>query len=221
VSPRILVVDNYDSFVYNLVQYLGQLGAECVVRRNDAVRPAEVLDGGRRLVGGQDQVLKVFQPYLGHRLSGMRMRTHGDYHLEQVLYTGKDFVIIDFDGPPTETLADRRRKHLCLHDVAGMIRSFHYAALTALLEGTVVRVEDRPIATPWADAWYRWVSGSFLRSYLDAAAGAAFLPASEDLELLLDTYVIQMAFHELRDELVRCGETTAIPLSAITELVGT
>ena len=66
--------------------------------------------------------------------TGLRIRTHGDYHLEQVLYTGKDFVIIDFDGPPTETLAERRRKHNCLRDVAGMIRSFHYAAFTALLE---------------------------------------------------------------------------------------
>jgi maltose alpha-D-glucosyltransferase/alpha-amylase len=191
-----------------------------LLRDNIARLPAEVVDAGRRLVGGQDQVLKVFEPYLGHRLSGMRMRTHGDYHLEQVLYTGKDFVIIDFDGPPTETLADRRRKHLCLHDVAGMIRSFHYAALTALLEGTVVRVEDRPIATPWADVWYRWVSAAFLRSYLDTTVGATFVPAPEDLPMILDAQVLQKAFHELRDELDRCAETTAIPMASIVEIAG-
>ena len=73
--------------------------------------PAGIVEDARRLVGGQEQVLKVFEPYLGQRLTGLQIRTHGDYHLEQLLYTGKDFVIIDFDGPPTETLAERRRKH--------------------------------------------------------------------------------------------------------------
>jgi maltose alpha-D-glucosyltransferase / alpha-amylase len=191
-----------------------------LLRDNLARLPAAALDTGRLLVSGQEQVFKIFEPYLGQRLTGMRMRTHGDYHLEQVLYTGKDFVIIDFDGPPTEALADRRRKHNCLRDVAGMIRSFHYAALTALLEGAVVRPEDRPIATPWADAWYRWVSASFLRSYLDATAGAAFLSARNDLSIILDAEVLQKAFHELRDELHRCAETTAIPMASIVELAG-
>jgi maltose alpha-D-glucosyltransferase/alpha-amylase len=134
--------------------------------------PNGIVDDARRLVGGQEQVLKVFEPYLGQRLTGLQIRTHGDYHLEQLLYTGKDFVIIDFDGPPTEPLADRRRKHNCLRDVAGMVRSFHYAAFTALLETAVVRSEDRSFAAPWADAWYRWVSGAFLRSYLAVATGA-------------------------------------------------
>ena len=179
--------------------------------------PGGLVDDARRLVSGQEQVLKVFEPYLGQRLTGLQIRTHGDYHLEQLLYTGKDFVIIDFDGPPTETLADRRRRHNCLRDVAGMIRSFHYAAFTALLEPAVVRPEDRPVAAPWADAWYRWVSGAFLRSYLAVTAGAPFLPAPDDIAVILDAQVLQKAFHELRDELDRCAETLTIPLSSIVE----
>ena len=162
----------------------------------------------------------MFEPYLGQRLTGLQIRTHGDYHLEQLLYTGKDFVIIDFDGPPTETLAERRRRHNCLRDVAGMIRSFHYAAFTALLETAVVRPEDRPVAAPWADAWYRWVSGAFLRSYLAVTAGAPFLPAPDDIEVILDAQVLQKAFHELRGELDRCAETLTIPLSSIVERAG-
>ena len=182
--------------------------------------PARVVDEARRLVGGQEQVLKVFEPYLGQRLTGLQIRSHGDYHLEQLLYTGKDFVIIDFDGLLTETLAERRRKHNCLRDVAGMIRSFHYAAFTALLEPAVVRAEDRPVAAPWADAWYRWVSGAFLRKYLDVTAGAAFLPAPDDLEVILDAQVLQKAFIELRGELDLCAETISIPLSSIVERAG-
>jgi len=182
--------------------------------------PNGIVDDARRLVGGQEQVLKVFEPYLGQRLTGLQIRTHGDYHLEQLLYTGKDFVIIDFDGPPTEPLADRRRKHNCLRDVAGMVRSFHYAAFTALLETAVVRSEDRSFAAPWADAWYRWVSGAFLRSYLAVATGAPFLPAADDIAVILDAQVLQKAFHELRGELDRCAETISIPLSSIVEHTG-
>jgi maltose alpha-D-glucosyltransferase/alpha-amylase len=101
-----------------------------------------------------------------------------------------------------------------------MIRSFHYAAFTALLESAVVRAEDRSIAAPWADAWYRWVSAAFLRSYLTATAGAPFLPAPADLEVILGAHVLQKAFHELRDELDHCNETTGIPLSSILERTG-
>jgi maltose alpha-D-glucosyltransferase/alpha-amylase len=179
--------------------------------------PNGIADEARRLVSGQEHVLKVFEPYLGQRLTGLQIRTHGDYHLEQLLYTGRDFIVIDFDGPPTETLAERRRKHNCLRDVAGMIRSFHYAAFTALLETAVVRPEDRSVAAPWADAWYRWVSGAFLRAYLETTAAAPFLPAPGDLEIILDTHVLEKAFYELRGELDRCAETISIPLSSILE----
>jgi maltose alpha-D-glucosyltransferase/alpha-amylase len=201
--------------VRNLVGKTIRLLRDCVGRL-----PATLTNDARRLVGGQEQVLKGFEPYLGQRLTGLRIRTHGDYHLEQLLYTGKDFVIIDFEGPPAEMLAERRRKHECLRDVAGMIRSFHYAAFTALLEQGVVRPEDRSIAEPWADAWYRWVSGAFLRSYLDATTGMPFLATADDQRLILDSHLIRRALFELGDELARGAETVAIPLSALVELAG-
>ena len=116
-----------------------------------------------------------------------------------------------------EALPERRRKHNCLRDVGGMIRSYHYAAFTALLESAVVRTEDRAIAAPWADAWYRWVSAAFLRAYLDTTVGAPFLPAPADLEVILGAHVLQKAFHELRGELDHCAETISIPLSSIIE----
>ncbi|HXU62098.1 MAG TPA: hypothetical protein VN962_10375, partial [Polyangia bacterium] len=182
--------------------------------------PAAAFDPGKRLADGQEKLLKMFEPFLHRRWSGLRIRTHGDFHLEQVLFTGKDFVIIDFEGPPVETLAERRRKHECLRDVAGMIRSFHYAAFTALLETTVVRMEDRPVALPWADVWYRWVSAEFLRAYLQSVDDAPFMATPEDRPLILETHLIRRAFFELADELERCVDTVIIPLSALTELAG-
>ena len=170
---------------------------------------------------GQERVLAVFEPLLNQRLSSLRIRTHGDYHLEQVLYTGRDFIIIDFSGLSTETLAERRRKHSTLRDVAGMIRSFHFAAQISLLDRSVIREEDRALAAPWAAAWQGWVSSAFLRAYLAATEGAAFMTTAEDLPLLLTTHILERAFTELRDELKRpLSETVGIPLHAIAELVG-
>ena len=143
-------------------------------------------------------MLKVFEPYLGQRLTGLRIRTHGDYHLEQVLYTGKDFVIIDFDGPPDRDAGGAAAQAHGLRDVAGMIRSFHYAAFTALLESAVVRPEDRAVAAPWADAWYRWVSGAFLRAYSTRPPARRSCRRRRTSRLILDAHVLQKAFLELR-----------------------
>jgi maltose alpha-D-glucosyltransferase/alpha-amylase len=185
--------------------------------RLDRLPPASA-DLARKILGGYTHLLATFEPYLSERLSGLRIRIHGDFQLQQALFTGKDFVIIDFDGVPTDTLAERSRKHTPLRDVAGMIRSFDYVARRVWLDGAVVRPEDRPVAAPWADAWRRWVSGAYLRAYLDATAGASFLPNREHLELILDTHVAQKALRELGDELAHAGETTLIPLAALVEL---
>jgi len=181
--------------------------------------PSRALRAAHLLTDSPERVQRVFEPLLTRRLAGLRIRTHGDYHLEQVLYTGKDFVLIDFEGPPLE-LAERRRKHSPLRDVAGMVRSFHFAAFTAWLDGVVVREEDRELAAPWADAWHRWVSAAFLAAYLEATSGASFIPAPDELALILDTYLLEKAFAELRDELDRCAETVVIPLDGIVDLAG-
>jgi maltose alpha-D-glucosyltransferase/alpha-amylase len=180
--------------------------------------PAEIGDVAHRIRRGEARILELFKPDLERRLSGLRMRIHGDFHLQQALYTGRDFVIIDLDGVPGEVLADRRRKHTALRDVAGMIRSFHYVAGTAFLDAALVRAEDHAIAAPWTDAWHRWVSGAFLRSYLATTAGAPFLPSPQDMALILDAQIVVKALRELGDELDRCAETVTIPLGAIAEL---
>jgi len=172
------------------------------------------------IIDRSDAVSQLFEPLRSQRLGAVRIRVHGDLHLGQVLYTGKDFVIIDFDGSATEMLSERRRKHSALRDVAGMIRSFHYAAYSALLQGSVVRAEDRELAAPWADTWYHWVAGTFLRGYLDTTAGAPFIPEPGELALMLNTHLLEKALFELRLELEHCEETVILPLAAICDLAG-
>jgi maltose alpha-D-glucosyltransferase/alpha-amylase len=182
--------------------------------------PARARGDAEILAGHPERMLQALEPLLTHRLTGLRIRVHGDFSLDKVLYTGKDFVIVDFDGPPGETLADRRRKHSGMRDVAGMIRSYHAMAARRLLDGSVVREEDRGVLAPWADAWRQWVSAAFLRAYLDATFGAPFIPVPEDLTLVLTTNLLESAFLELRDELEACDETVAVPLGAIVEMTG-
>ena len=113
-----------------------------------------------------------------------------------MLYTGKDFVIIDFEGQPAGR-SPNGAASTCLCDVAGMLRSFHYAAFTALLAQGVVRDREPALIEPWALAWYGWVSGTFLRSYLDATTGMPFLATADNQRLILDSHIIRRALFEL------------------------
>ena len=131
-------------------------------------------------LAGQDRIMERFHSALGKPIRAMRTRIHGDFHLGQVLYTGSDFFIIDFEGEPARPMSQRRLKRSPLQDVAGMLRSFHYAAYAPLLAstGTVnVNESNRKNLNAWAEVWAKWVSDRYLEEYLKTAAGAAFSAA--------------------------------------------
>jgi maltose alpha-D-glucosyltransferase/alpha-amylase len=154
------------------------------------------------------------------KVTAMNIRCHGDYHLGQVLWTGKDFVIIDFEGEPARPLSYRRLKRSALHDVAGMIRSFHYAAYTALAREAEARSENPAEFEPWVLYWYLWVSAAFLRSYVESSEGAPFMPRSrEELQVLFDVFLLQKAIYELRYEINNRPEWVRIPLHGIVQLL--
>ncbi len=162
---------------------------------------------------------------LGRRLGGMRIRHHGDFHAGQVLFTGRDFVIIDFEGEPGRPLGERRLKRTALTDVAGMIRSFHYAANVSLrrsLEAGAIRPEDAAGLDHWANFWYGEVSAAFLAGYRAAVDGAEFLPRDPaEWAILLDALLFQKAFYELDYELNNRPDWVSIPLRGIVDLVET
>ena len=166
-------------------------------------------------------VRKRFLPIRDRKITAMRIRCHGDFHLGQVLYTGKDFIIIDFEGEPARPLSFRRLKESPLRDVAGMLRSFHYAALASLI-GQVpgIRPEDFSSLEPWARLWQVWVSVTYLKAYLAATAESSFLPKSqEEIQILLDAYTLQKAVYELGYELNNRPEWARIPLEGIVQIM--
>jgi maltose alpha-D-glucosyltransferase/alpha-amylase len=157
------------------------------------------------------------------KISAMRTRIHGDYHLGQVLFTGDDFVIIDFEGEPARPLSERRSKTSPLQDVAGMLRSFHYAAYAPILgeiSGGEVTQERLNALDGWAQYWQTWVSATFLKTYLRTSGSAPFLPHShQELAVLLDTYVITKAVYELGYELNNRPSWLRIPLQSVSKLL--
>ncbi|MCP8304289.1 MAG: maltose alpha-D-glucosyltransferase [archaeon] len=184
--------------------------------------PDEVRKEAQKVLDLKETIIRCSQSVLQQKITAMRIRCHGDYHLGQVLYTGKDFVIIDFEGEPARPLSERRLKRSPLRDVAGMIRSFHYAAYTPLLgpAPAALRPEDLPVLERWARFWYLWISATFLRGYLEIMAQTPLLPKDhEKLKVLLDAYLLEKAIYELGYELNNRPDWVRVPLHGILQLL--
>jgi maltose alpha-D-glucosyltransferase / alpha-amylase len=150
-----------------------------------------------------------------------RIRVHGDYHLGQVLWSEGDFYLLDFEGEPARPLEGRRLKDSPLKDVAGMLRSFDYAAHAALFAQMAVRGADAARLEPWARVWQRWTGAAFLKGYLTAAGSAPFVPADpEQRAALLDLFLLDKALYELNYELNNRPEWARIPLRGLSEFLG-
>ena len=148
-----------------------------------------------------------------------KIRIHGDYHLGQVLATADDFAIIDFEGEPVRSIAERRQKQLALRDVAGMIRSFHYASCAA---ATAARASARDPANVdrWTRSWYAWSSVAFLIAYRKTAGTPSFLPSTpEAFERLLAGCLLEKAIYELRYELNNRPDWVYLPLTSLEDLL--
>jgi maltose alpha-D-glucosyltransferase / alpha-amylase len=182
--------------------------------------PEEVRESARAMLDRQAEIDGRLKDIVGSKLDAVRIRTHGDYHLGQVLYTGKDFVILDFEGEPARPIGERRFKRSPVRDVSGMLRSFHYAAVSALRDGRL-RPEDAEVLWPWADMWNGWVSAAFLRAYVDAAGDAAFIPKDEEhFRTLLDFYLLDKCIYELGYELNNRPAWLSLPLRGLELLLG-
>jgi maltose alpha-D-glucosyltransferase/alpha-amylase len=144
---------------------------------------------------------------------GQKIRVHGDYHLGQVLWTGEDYWIIDFEGEPTRPLDERRAKHSPLKDVAGMLRSFDYAAQSLLRESP--SDETGSLAESMAE-WCRSVSSSFLKGYRETTEASALLPPDiGEFTKLLDLFLLDKVLYELHYELNNRPDWVEIPLRGI------
>jgi maltose alpha-D-glucosyltransferase/alpha-amylase len=193
-----------------------------------AYLPASASDMADQFLRGRERLLQRFHVLLETSFDGMRIRCHGDYHLGQLLYTGKDFVVIDCEGDSTRPVGERRIKRSALRDVAGLLRSVD-AAVRGVLLGLgssrgrspgLVRPEDRVALEPWARAWWERMAREFTGAYSAAVAGTGLLPTDSGRQaLLLDVLLLEEALQEIAAELDTRLDWVVVPLQAALNLL--
>lgn len=181
----------------------------------------EAKEEARQVLAARDQIRQRIEHFTSGTPRALKTRFHGDYHLAQVLLTKNDFVIIDFEGEPGRSFAERRIKQSPLRDVAGMLRSFSYARLSAL-RGSAVNDEELTTLLPYARQWEHQTREAFLGAYAQATSVQAGL--HESLEAgrgLLGLFELEKALYELRYELNNRPDWVRIPLQGILAILQT
>jgi maltose alpha-D-glucosyltransferase/alpha-amylase len=183
--------------------------------------PDEIVGEAAWLLSRRRELLDRVCDLATQDAGGKRIRIHGDYHLGQTLrVAGGDFVLLDFEGEPARPLAERRRKHSPLRDVAGMVRSFSYAAQLALAQFVLVHESAAEMnLRQWARVWEDAASGEFVRAYRKTiAADPSLLPPAQSAQAVLSAYILEKALYELLYELNNRPTWLRIPLSGILSL---
>ena len=184
------------------------------------ILPLELTDDAWRLVNARTSLLDRFERLVTTPIETVKTRIHGDYHLGQVLVVGQDFAMIDFEGEPVRSLDERRAKYPPVKDVAGMLRSYSYAAHAGLFAYAERQPDDAGWAAGWTRLWERWMSAAFLGTYRRTVAGAPVLPGpAEHAGLLLELYLLDKACYELRYELNHRPGWVRIPLAGLLAFV--
>jgi maltose alpha-D-glucosyltransferase/alpha-amylase len=191
-----------------------------LLRKQLASLPESVMPLAEQVLSQREDLRQSLSSLTRTKIEAARIRGHGDLHLGQVLYDGRDFVYIDFEGEPAMSMGVRRLKRPALYDVCGMLRSFHYA-MTRALHDDHVRPEDRARIRPWAEAWHDWVCATYLGAYLKRAGDAPFVPRSrEGLEALIHIHLLDKCAYELSYELNNRPDWVQVPLEGLRTLAG-
>ncbi len=173
----------------------------------------DVREFAKKVLDLEPEVLMCFREIYETRIEAIKTRIHGDFHLGQVLFTGKDFVIIDFEGEPGFTYSERRLKKNPLKDVAGMMRSFHYAAFGKILLNENYRARDVQFLEAWAEQWQHYISRFYLGAYMERMEGSN--EWTDENNVLIRTFLIEKAIYELGYELNGRPDWVIIPLRGI------
>lgn len=210
---------HYQRSLFSSLQSLTRNGFQNL-QKNLKNLPEEIQPEAQEILNMKGEVLKCFKRVFDHKIPIMKIRTHGDYHLGQVLWTGKDFVIIDFEGEPARSFSERRLKRSPLRDVAGMVRSFHYAAYSSIVEPEFEQQKKEGDLDKWAETWYYLVTRMFLQGYYENVGENNFIPEKEeDIEILMETFLLEKAVYEMNYELNNRPDWVLIPLRGIKSII--
>jgi maltose alpha-D-glucosyltransferase/alpha-amylase len=226
VSEPNFVPEPFTDFVQRPFYHstMGLLDRDLYLLHAHAPHLPPAINADAAAVQEREQTIRTaFLPFRDRKITGMRIRCHGAYHLRELLLAHDEVVIIDFEGDPTRTLEERRIKDSPLRDVARMLRSFHHAIASALFaqRGNGINPHTtsdtaRQAQRSWVQFWYKSVAAQFLRGYREGTEHVAVLHLSDsEFRLLLDTYVLSYALHELSRELQHRSHWLQVPLHAV------
>ncbi len=193
-------------------------GALAALRKAQRKLPPAAAKAAGRLLADRNAVLEQIGAGIPASLQALKIRTHGDYHLGQVIVAQNDFFIIDFEGEPRRPLEERRGKDLALRDVAGMLRSFDYAARAAFDQVALAHGDHSEELERLVAGWRAAVSDKFLAAYYETVAGCAAVPAEPEMaQAVLRLFVLEKVFYEIQYELANRPEWVTIPLHGAVE----
>ncbi len=217
-GPETASAEEVSGWAKNVLQELKSTFKMLQQRRTKL--PDEVRPDVERLLEMREEVEGRVRAVSGEGFEVVKTRHHGDYHLGQVLVVNNDFQIIDFEGEPARPLAERRAKHSPLRDVAGMLRSFNYAARSALFRVSSERMDSYEERRAWVDNWEQSAQDTFMEGYAEGIRGAASYPEDpEHAKRLVDLFTLEKALYEVRYELDNRPDWLGIPVKGILDLI--
>ncbi len=209
----------YQRSVYQSMQATVKRSLALLGRKREGL-PAGIRAEAERVLASRQELLGILGRFSTRSFSSVRIRIHGSCRLERVLFTGKDFMITDFAVDPEQAPSERKIKRSPFKDVAEMMRSFHHAIYSVLLEKTEPSEREIPLLAAWVEIWHRYVCGIFLRSYLGTVVDAPFVPRDrDDLEVMLAAFLLHRVAAELLDELEADAGRIMIPLRGLQSIL--
>ena len=188
--------------------------------RNKNKLPADMQTNMERITAYRPKLLAIFKRIYTKKLDALKIRVHGNYHLGQVLLTGKDIAISDYSGDPALSYSERRLKRSPLVDVATMVLSFHKVAFEGFMDDPQLQEADRMALHPFAAGWAHYISGFFIKAYTNIVKDTHLLPADpRDFEMMWQNYLLQKAILAFNDALRNDPARLIIPLTLIRNIL--
>ena len=211
------------SLLYQKALYKSMQGAVSrvmhLIRRDIGKVPMQYEKNIKGILYSESKILEAMQKITLKKIQTSKIRIHGDYHLGQMLFSGKDFIAIDFEGDPSKMLSERGLKRSPLRDVACMIRSLHYVAYSSILSDETLSKEDLEYVEPWVRVWFNYAGGVFLHEYFAIIKGTELVPAEKsEADLLLKTFLLERAVFELGEEFKHRPNWVIVPIKGIEDL---
>lgn len=209
----------YRTWLYNHLKELLE-GRLKMLEQHKHLLDDEALRMAEKLKRKQKLVMQFFEQVKTKPIKSLRTRIHGDYHLGQILYYNSDYIIIDFEGEPESSIADRKIKHSPMKDVAGIVRSFHYAVSAKLFFSNETKNADETRLQKTTDRWYNLISTTFWETYYKTIGKENKLYASKaEINFLFLLHLLEKAIYEIGYELNGRPDWVKIPLKGIEQVI--